>query len=142
MLNYEQMLGVGLVVDIIDFMKKMWSSMGVFVMVMFLLLVEDINKKISDLKIVVFWLELNLNMFKVIIQILEVQSVIFFILQVMSEIMVLCGMFQVEVWVEEEGSVVLVFFFGFLMWLGVGIQFEEVFEEEEEFVFVFEVVEE
>ena len=87
MLNHDKMPGAGSVGDTIEFMKKMWSSMGAPAMATPSLSVEDINKKISDLKTVASWLELNLNMLKATIQTLEVQSATLSTLQAMSAIM-------------------------------------------------------
>ncbi|MGC4241218.1 MAG: pilus assembly protein FimV [Herbaspirillum sp.] len=142
MLNHEQMPGAGSVADTIDFMKKMWSSMGAPAMATPSLSVEDINKKISDLKTVASWLELNLNMLKATIQTLEVQSATLSTLQAMSEIMASRGTPQAEAPAEEEGSAAPAFPFGFPMWPGAGAQPEETPEEEEEPASVPEVAEE
>ncbi|MGS0742264.1 PhaM family polyhydroxyalkanoate granule multifunctional regulatory protein [Glaciimonas sp. GG7] len=66
--------GVDLMSDSIDFIKKMWGGMGVPGMVVPTLSVEEIDKKIADLKAVEGWLSLNLNMLRGTIQGLEVQS--------------------------------------------------------------------
>lgn len=87
MLNQDKMPGAGSVTDTIDFMQRMWSSMGGPSMAAPTLSVEDINKKIADLKTVASWLELNLNMLKATIQTLEVQSATLSTLQAMSAIM-------------------------------------------------------
>jgi hypothetical protein len=60
--------------DSLEFIKKMWGGMGVPGMVVPTLSVEEINKKIADLKSVESWLSLNLNMLRTTIQALEVQS--------------------------------------------------------------------
>ncbi|AIY43724.1 Alginate regulatory protein AlgP [Collimonas arenae] len=60
--------------DSLEFIKKMWGGMGVPGMVVPTLSVEEINKKITDLKAVESWLNLNLNMLRTSIQALEVQS--------------------------------------------------------------------
>lgn len=60
--------------DSLEFIKKMWGGMGVPGMVVPTLSVEEINKKITDLKAVESWLNLNLNMLRTTIQALEVQS--------------------------------------------------------------------
>ncbi|WP_205905406.1 PhaM family polyhydroxyalkanoate granule multifunctional regulatory protein [Collimonas pratensis] len=60
--------------DSLEFIKKMWGGMGVPGMVVPTLSVEEINKKITDLKAVESWLSLNLNMLRTTIQALEVQS--------------------------------------------------------------------
>jgi len=49
--------------------------------------VEEINKKISDLKTVASWLELNMNMLRATIQTLEVQSATLSTLQAMGAIL-------------------------------------------------------
>ena len=134
MLNHEQMPGAGSVADTIEFMKKMWSSMGAPAMATPSLSVEDINKKISDLKTVASWLELNLNMLKATIQTLEVQSATLSTLQAMSEIMASRGTPQDEAPADDEGSAAPAFPFGFPMWPGAGAKPEEAAEEKTEAV--------
>lgn len=134
MLNHEQMPGAGSVADTIEFMKKMWSSMGAPAMATPSLSVEDINKKISDLKTVASWLELNLNMLKATIQTLEVQSATLSTLQAMSEIMASRGTPQAEAPADDEGSAAPAFPFGFPMWPGAGGKPEEAAEEKAEAV--------
>ena len=87
MLNQEHMPGAGSVADTIAFMKQLWSGVGAPSMAMPSLSVEDINRKIADLKTVASWLELNLNMLKATIQTLEVQSATLSTLQAMGAIM-------------------------------------------------------
>lgn len=130
MLNQEQMPGAGSVADTIEFMKKMWSSMGAPAMATPSLSVEDINKKIADLKTVASWLELNLNMLKATIQTLEVQSATLSTLQAMSAIMASRQAPADETAADEEASTPPPFPFGFPMWPGAGAAPEEASEED------------
>lgn len=84
--------GMGAMTDTIDFVKNLWGSMGVPGMnmanmnipgmpgmnipgmVMPSLSVEEIQKKITDLKAVESWLNLNMSMLRNTIQALEVQA--------------------------------------------------------------------
>lgn len=88
--------GMGSMTDTLDFVKKLWGGMGlpgmqgapgvgqmpgmniggmqIPGMVMPTLSVEEINKKITDLKTVESWLALNMNMLRGTIQALEVQA--------------------------------------------------------------------
>ncbi|EXI66825.1 MAG: hypothetical protein AW08_02412 [Candidatus Accumulibacter adjunctus] len=63
--------------DPLSFARKMWGSMGVSLpgMVTPSLNVEDIEKKIRDLKAVENWLKMNLSMLQMTIQGLEMQCV-------------------------------------------------------------------
>lgn len=63
--------------DPLSFARKMWGSMGVSLpgMVTPTLNVEDIEKKIRDLKAVENWLKMNLSMLQMTIQGLEMQCV-------------------------------------------------------------------
>ncbi|WP_348635340.1 PhaM family polyhydroxyalkanoate granule multifunctional regulatory protein [Herbaspirillum sp. LeCh32-8] len=106
--------------DTIDFMKQIWGSMGAPSMVTPSLSVEDINKKISDLKTVASWLELNLNMLKATIQTMEVQSATLSTLQAMSAIMASQGTPASEA--EEGAAAGSPFPFGFPMWPGASPQ--------------------
>jgi hypothetical protein len=143
MLNQDKMPGAGSVTDTIDFMQKMWSSMGAPSMATPTLSVEDINKKISDLKTVASWLELNLNMLKATIQTLEVQSASLSTLQAMSAIMASREAPAGEPAAQGEGATPPPFPFGFPLWPGAGAQEEsaqaepdadepEIAEEQEE----------
>lgn len=114
MLNQDKMPGAGSVVDTIEFMKQMWSGMGAPSMVAPSLSVEEINKKIGDLKTVASWLELNLNMLKATIQTMEVQSATLSTLQAMSAIM---ASREAEP-AEEKKDSAPSFPFGFPMWPG------------------------
>ncbi|GAC1330102.1 MAG: hypothetical protein NVSMB28_27180 [Collimonas sp.] len=72
--------------DSLEFIKKMWGGLGVPGMVVPTLSVEEINKKITDLKAVESWLNLNLNMLRTTIQALEVQSATISALQAMGAV--------------------------------------------------------
>jgi hypothetical protein len=87
MLNHNNMPGAGSIADTMEFMRKMWGSMGAPAMGIPSLSVEEINKKISDLKTVASWLELNMNMLRATIQTLEVQSATLSTLQAMGAIL-------------------------------------------------------
>ena len=70
--------GVGAVTDTLDFVKNLWGSMSVPGMSIPgmtapTLSVDDLDKKIADLKAVESWLNLNLSMLRGTIQALEVQ---------------------------------------------------------------------
>lgn len=86
MLN-NNMPGAGSISDTMEFMRKMWGSMGGPAVGIPSLSVEEINKKISDLKTVASWLELNMNMLRATIQTLEVQSATLSTLQAMGAIL-------------------------------------------------------
>ncbi|HEV2611929.1 MAG TPA: PhaM family polyhydroxyalkanoate granule multifunctional regulatory protein [Noviherbaspirillum sp.] len=97
--------GMGAMTDSLDFVKNLWGSMGIPGMnmpgmnvssmnvpgmsmpgmVMPTLSVEEIRKKISDLKAVESWLELNMNMLRGTIQALEVQAATIATLQSMGD---------------------------------------------------------
>lgn len=61
--------------DPLDFVKNMWSSMGFHLpgMVTPTLDVNELDKRIADLKAVEGWLKMNLNMLQMSIQGLEMQ---------------------------------------------------------------------
>ncbi|KAB8042065.1 PhaM family polyhydroxyalkanoate granule multifunctional regulatory protein [Janthinobacterium aquaticum] len=81
--HMPQMPGAAVVTDTLDFVKNLWSSMGVPGMGMPglgvpgitapTLSVEELDKKINDLKAVETWLNLNISMLRGSIQALEVQ---------------------------------------------------------------------
>ncbi|RZI43480.1 hypothetical protein EGT07_06790 [Herbaspirillum sp. HC18] len=96
--NMPSIPGIGAMTDTLDFVKNLWGSMGlpgmnvpgmptmnVPGMVMPTLSVDEINKKISDLKAVESWLSLNMGMLRSTIQALEVQSATIATLQTMGE---------------------------------------------------------
>jgi hypothetical protein len=88
---------MGSVTDSLEFVKNLWGGMGLPGatmpgstmpgMVMPTFSVEEIKKKISDLKAVETWLELNMNMLRGTIQALEVQAATIATLQSMGEAM-------------------------------------------------------
>ncbi|MFL9926522.1 pilus assembly protein FimV [Herbaspirillum lusitanum] len=127
MLNQENMPGAGSVADTLAFMKQMWSGMGTPPMTSPSLSVDDLNKKISDLKTVASWLELNMNMLRATIQTLEVQSATLTTLQAMGAIL---SSRQADAPASPNGAqngaggdgaapVMPPFPFGFPMWPGV-----------------------
>jgi hypothetical protein len=59
--------------DTLDFVKSLWGSMSVPGLTAPTLSVEELDKKISDLKAVETWLNLNMSMLRGSIQALEVQ---------------------------------------------------------------------
>jgi hypothetical protein len=65
--------GAGMMNDTLDFVKSLWGSMSVPGLTAPTLSVEELDKKISDLKAVETWLNLNLSMLRGTIQALEVQ---------------------------------------------------------------------
>jgi hypothetical protein len=72
------MPGVGAVTDTLDFVKNLWGSMSVPGMSLPgmgapVLSVDDLDKKIADLKAVEAWLNVNVAMLRGTIQALEVQ---------------------------------------------------------------------
>lgn len=94
--------GMEAVADTLEFVKNLWGNMGIPGMggagtpgampgmnipgmVMPTLSVEEINKKIADLKAVEAWLNLNLGMLRGTIQALEVQSATISTLQTMGQ---------------------------------------------------------
>jgi hypothetical protein len=94
--NIPTMPGMGAMTDTLEFMKNMWSSMGVPGMtipgatsipgmIMPSLSVEEIGKKITDLKAVESWLALNMTMLRSTIQALEVQAATISTLQTMGQ---------------------------------------------------------
>ncbi|WGG49957.1 PhaM family polyhydroxyalkanoate granule multifunctional regulatory protein [Rugamonas sp. DEMB1] len=59
--------------DTLDFVKNLWGSMSVPGLTAPTLSVDDLDKKINDLKAVEAWLNLNMSMLRGSIQALEVQ---------------------------------------------------------------------
>jgi hypothetical protein len=82
--NMQNIPGMGAMTDTLEFVKNLWGGMGipgttmpgmnVPGMVMPTLSVDEIRKRISDLKAVESWLDLNMNMLRGMIQALEVQA--------------------------------------------------------------------
>lgn len=103
--NMPQIPGMEAMTDTLEFVKNLWGSMGIPGvnmtgmnmpgmnipgmnipgMVMPTLSVDEINKRISDLKAVESWLGLNMGMLRSTIQALEVQAATINTLQTMSE---------------------------------------------------------
>jgi hypothetical protein len=80
MLNQQtpNMPGIGAMTDTLEFVKNLWGSMGVPGMALTgmtvpSMSVEDLDKKIADLKAVEAWLNVNLAMLRGTVQALEVQ---------------------------------------------------------------------
>jgi len=65
--------GMNAMNDTLAFVKKLWGGMQVPGMITPSLSVDDLDKKISDLKTVESWLNVNMNMLRATIQALEVQ---------------------------------------------------------------------
>jgi hypothetical protein len=70
-----------------DFMRQMWSNMGFGLpgMVTPTLDVDEISKRITDLKAVEGWLKMNLSMLQMTIQGLEVQGAALSAVRAMSQ---------------------------------------------------------
>lgn len=98
--NMPNIPGIGAMTDTLEFVKNLWGGMGlpgmnmggmsvpgmnIPGMVMPSLSVDEINKKITDLKAVESWLTLNMNMLRGTIQALEVQAATISTLQSMGE---------------------------------------------------------
>lgn len=66
-------LKVGNVLDTVDFVKKAWTSLGIPSGFTPTLDLEELDKRIADLKTVEQWLTLNMNMLQGTIQALEIQ---------------------------------------------------------------------
>ncbi|TWI61139.1 hypothetical protein IP91_04726 [Pseudoduganella lurida] len=65
--------GAAVMTDTLDFVKNLWGSMGVPGLATPTLSVDELDKKIADLKAVESWLNLNTTMLRSSIQALEVQ---------------------------------------------------------------------
>lgn len=65
--------GAAVMTDTLDFVKNLWGSMGVPGLASPTLSVDELDKKINDLKAVESWLNLNTAMLRSSIQALEVQ---------------------------------------------------------------------
>ncbi|MYM40975.1 PhaM family polyhydroxyalkanoate granule multifunctional regulatory protein [Duganella qianjiadongensis] len=65
--------GANVMNDTLDFVKNLWGSMSVPGLTAPTLSVEELDKKINDLKAVEAWLSVNMNMLRGSIQALEVQ---------------------------------------------------------------------
>lgn len=73
--------------DPLEFMKNLWGQMGFTVpgMVVPTLDIEELDRRIKDLRAVEGWLRMNLNMLQVTIQGLEVQSATLGAMKAMGE---------------------------------------------------------
>ena len=73
--------------DPLDFVRGMWSSMGISLpgMVTPTLDVDELDKRIADLKAVENWLKMNLNMLQMTTQGLEMQRAALAAMQAMSQ---------------------------------------------------------
>lgn len=71
--------------DPLGFIKKLWGGMSVPGMVAPPMSVDELDKKIQDLKTVESWLNVNMNMLRGTIQALEVQRATFAALQSLGE---------------------------------------------------------
>src|SRR5450830_1115835 len=90
MSDQNQLPGTGSIADSVEFVKKLWGipSAGALPgMLVPTLSLDDINKKIADLKAVESWLGVNMNMLRGTIQALEVQSATIVNLQSMGAIL-------------------------------------------------------
>ena len=74
--------------DPLEFMRSMWSKMGFSLpgMVTPTLDVEELDKRISDMKAVENWLKMNLNTLQMATQSLEMQRATIATMQAMSKI--------------------------------------------------------
>lgn len=66
-------LNVGNVLDTVDFVKRAWASIGVPSSFAPTVDLEELDKRIADLKAVEQWLTVNMNMLQGTIQALEIQ---------------------------------------------------------------------
>src|SRR2546428_5381364 len=79
------MSGAGAINDPLGFVKNLWAGMGIPGMVAPTVSSDELAQKISDLKVVESWLNLNMNMLRGTIQALEVQRATILTLQSMGE---------------------------------------------------------
>lgn len=113
MLNHQNIPGAGSISETMEFMRKMWEGMAAPAMGIPSLSVDEINKKIADLKTVASWLELNMNMLRATIQTLEVQSATLSTLQAMGA---MGGMMTQRDDVSTAGSAAAASSAGFTGW--------------------------
>lgn len=73
--------------DPLEFVRKMWSSMGVALpgMITPTLDLDELDKRIADLKAVETWLKMNLNMLQMTTQGLEMQRATLAAVKAMSQ---------------------------------------------------------
>lgn len=81
------MPGAGSMSDSLEFVKNLWGNMGVPGIAAPTLSVDDLDKKIKDLKAVEIWLNVNTSMVRGSIQALEVQRATLSALKSMGEAM-------------------------------------------------------
>lgn len=81
------MPGSGAMNDSLEFVKNLWGNMGVPGMAAPTLSVDDLDKKIQDLRAVEVWLNMNTSMLRTTIQALEVQRATLATLKTMGESM-------------------------------------------------------
>ena len=77
MTDHIPLPGTGSIADSVEFVKKLWGILSAGAlpgMLIPTLSLEEINKKITDLKAVESWMTVNMNMLRTTIQALEVQS--------------------------------------------------------------------
>lgn len=77
--------GMGSMNDPLGFVKKLWGDMQLPGMVTPTISVDELDKKIKDLKTVESWLNVNMNMLRGTIQAMEVQRATIATLKSMSE---------------------------------------------------------
>ncbi|HEY4075206.1 MAG TPA: PhaM family polyhydroxyalkanoate granule multifunctional regulatory protein [Herbaspirillum sp.] len=90
MTDHNPLPGTGSIADSVEFVKKLWGipSAGALPgMLIPTLSLDEINKKIADLKAVESWMAVNMNMLRGTIQALEVQSATIVNLQSMGAVM-------------------------------------------------------
>jgi len=81
------MPGSGAMNDSLEFVKNLWGNMGVPGLAAPTLSVDDLDKKIQDLRAVEVWLNMNTSMLRTTIQTLEVQRATLATLKTMGESM-------------------------------------------------------
>jgi hypothetical protein len=90
MTDHNALPGTGSIADSVEFVKKLWGipSAGALPgMLIPTVSLDEINKKIADLKAVESWMAVNMNMLRGTIQALEVQSATIVNLQSMGAMM-------------------------------------------------------
>lgn len=85
--HMPNMPGAGTMSDSLEFVKNLWGNMGVPGVAAPTLSVDDLDKKIKDLKAVEIWLNVNTSMVRGSIQALEVQRATLAALKSMGEAM-------------------------------------------------------
>lgn len=83
----SNMPGSGAMNDSLEFVKNLWGNMGVPGLAAPTLSVDDLDKKIKDLRAVEVWLNMNTSMLRTTIQTLEVQRATLATLKSMGESM-------------------------------------------------------